>query len=203
MKVLLLCLKAFETMEFSVFVDVLGWARDEAKKDIQVITCGFDKTVVSTFGIPVIMDCLIDEIRAEEYDALAIPGGFQEYGFREEAFHKKTLDLICDFNMQKKPIATVCVAAFALAKSGILVGKRATTYHLMDGVRQKELATFEGVEVVDEPVVEDGNIITSYCPKTAPEVAFRLLEKLTDWETTEYIKTIMGYNEKEEVECQY
>lgn len=54
MKVLLLCLKAFETMEFSVFVDVLGWARDEAKKDIQVITCGFDKTVVSTFGISVI-----------------------------------------------------------------------------------------------------------------------------------------------------
>jgi len=196
MKVLLLCLKAFETMEFSVFVDILGWARDEAKKDIQVITCGFDKTVVSTFGIPVIMDRVIDEICVDEYDALAIPGGFQEYGFRDEAFHEKTLRLICDFNMQQKPIATVCVAAFALAKSGILDGKRATTYHLMDGVRQKELATYEGIHVVNEPVVEDGNIITSYCPQTAPEVAFRLLEKLTDQETAEYIRLIMGYLEK-------
>lgn len=29
MKILLLCLKGFETMEFSPFVDVIGWARDD------------------------------------------------------------------------------------------------------------------------------------------------------------------------------
>ncbi len=85
MKVLVLCLKAFETMEFSVFIDVLGWARDEAKVDVQVITCGFKETVYSTFGVPIVMDKTVDEIGAEDYDALAIPGGFQEYGFREEA----------------------------------------------------------------------------------------------------------------------
>ena len=85
MKVLILCLKGFETMEFSVFIDVMGWAREEAKVDIHVTTCGFQKTVHSTFGVPVVMDKTMEEIRVEDYDALAIPGGFQEYGFREEA----------------------------------------------------------------------------------------------------------------------
>ena len=192
MKVLLLCLKGFETMEFSVFVDVMGWAKDEAHKDLQVITCGFQKTVHSTFNVPVIMDKTIDEICVEDYDAIAIPGGFQEYGFRDEAFHEETSKLIREFHASQKPIATVCVAAFALAKSGILNGRRATTYHMLEGARQKELSTYEGVEVVDEPVVIDGNIITSYWPQTAPYVAFALLEMLTDRKTTSYIKTIMG-----------
>ncbi|MFA9466677.1 MAG: hypothetical protein ACERKN_20640 [Velocimicrobium sp.] len=65
---------------------------------------------------------------------------------------------------------------------------------MLDGARQKELASYEGVTVVNEPVVTDGNIITSYCPQTAPEVAFRLLEMLTDKETANFIKIIMGYS---------
>lgn len=193
MKVLLLCLKAFETMEFSVFIDIFGWARDEADRDIEVVTCGFQKTVHSTFNVPVLMDTTIDEVNADDYDALAIPGGFQEYGFREEAFHVKTTNLITDFHRQEKPIATVCVAAFALAKSGILKGKKATTYHLHHGDRQKELATYEGVTVLNEPVVTDENIITSYCPQTAPEVAFRLLEMLTETDVMNRIKFLMGF----------
>ena len=60
MKVLLLLAKGFETMEFSVFVDVIGWARNDYHYDIDVITCSFSRTVVSTFGISVIVDRLID-----------------------------------------------------------------------------------------------------------------------------------------------
>jgi 4-methyl-5(b-hydroxyethyl)-thiazole monophosphate biosynthesis len=193
MRVLLLCLKAFETMEFSVFVDVMGWARDEMNCDIQVTTCGFQKTVTSTFGIPVVMDTTIDSVNVDDYDALAIPGGFQEYGFRDEAFHEKTCELIRKFYQQDKPIATVCVAAFALAKSGILNGIKATTYHLHNGVRQKELAEYDGVTVINEPVVTDGKIITSYCPETAVKVAFKLLEMLTNKDITVAIKEMMGY----------
>lgn len=193
MKVLLLCLKAFETMEFSVFVDVFGWARDEKNCDIQVVTCGFQNTVTSTFGIPVMMDTTMDEICVDDYDALAIPGGFQTYGFREEAYHEKTSELIREFHDQKKPIATVCVAALVLANSGILSGKKATTYHMLGGMRQKELAEYEGVTVVNEPVVIDGNIITSYCPETAVRVAFSLLEMLTSEQIRREIEELMGY----------
>lgn len=195
MKVLLLCLKAFETMEFSVFVDIMGWARDEEKVNVEVVTCGFNKTVVSTFGVPIIVDTLINDIDVNNYDALAIPGGFQEYGFRDEAFEFKTLELIRKFNYQNKPIASICVAAFALAQSGILNGRRATTYHLLNGTRQKELALYEGIIVINEPIVIDGNIITSYNPQTASGVAFQLLEMLSCKEKADSIKKMMGFIE--------
>ncbi len=195
MKILLLCLKAFETMEFSVFIDVMGWARDEENIQIDVVTCGFNKIVISTFNVPVIMDTLIDEINVDDYDALAIPGGFQEYGFRDEAFDSKTSDLINQFNERNKPIATICVAAFALAKSGILKGRKATTYHLLDGARQKELASYEGAIILNEPIVVDKNIITSYNPKTAASVAFKLLEMLSNKEVVASIQKKMGFIE--------
>lgn len=44
------------------------------------------------------MDKTIDEIKVNEYDALAIPGGFEEFGFYEEAYDIKFLDLIRAFH---------------------------------------------------------------------------------------------------------
>ena len=102
------------------------------------------------------------------------------------------IDVINKFNNQHKMIATVCVAALALAHSGILTGKKATTYHLNNGHRQKQLAEY-GVEVVNEPVVKTDHIITSYCPQTAPEVAFVLLESLIGTEGMHVVKTAMGF----------
>lgn len=192
MKVLLLCPKAFETMEFSVFIDVMGWARESFGNDIQVHTCGFQRNVVSTFGVNIQVDVLIDDIDVNDYDALAIPGGFREFGFKEEAFHLKTQNLIRAFHNQGKPIATVCVAAFALAESGILKGKRATVYHLDNGKTQQELAEY-GVNVINQPIVVDGNIITSYCPETAAGVAFQLLEMLVGEEKMLEVKYAMGF----------
>ena len=197
MKILLLCPKAFETMEFSVFIDVMGWARESCQCDVTVDMCGFGRTVISTFGVPVTMDVLIDEVQVEDYDALAIPGGFREFGFNEEALNERTIELIRKFDSYNKPIATVCVAAFALAVSGILKGRKATTYHLDNGQSQRELATY-GVNVLNEPVVIDNNVITSYCPQTAPEVAFKLLEMLTSTEKMQIVKKAMGYEEATE-----
>lgn len=192
MKILLLCLHAFETMEFSPFIDVMGWARDDYDCDIQVTTCGFTKTVMSTFGVPIIVDVLLDDVCIDDYCALVIPGGFEEYGFYNEAYDEKTLAFIRSFYAKGTIVASVCVAAFPLAKSGILVDKTATTYHLRGGFKQRELAQM-GVHVVNEPVVVDQNIITSYCPQTAPFVAFRLLEMLTSTEKMEQVKEAMGY----------
>ena len=104
----------------------------------------------------------------------------------------KLLDLIRYFDEKEKPIASVCVAALPLGKSGILKGRKGTTYHLRGGYRQEQLAQFE-VEIVDDPVVIDRNVITSYCPQTAAPVAFALLEKLTSKEQTEIVKAAMGY----------
>ena len=116
MKILVFCAKGFETMEFSAFVDVFGWARNDYGYDVQVDTCGFTKNVISTFGIPIIADKLLDEVIVEEYDALAVPGGFEEFGFYEEAYNKRFLELVREFDRQRKPIAAVCVGALAAGK---------------------------------------------------------------------------------------
>lgn len=192
MKTLLFLAKGFETMEFSVFVDIMGWARNDYGYDMQVVTCGFQKEVISTFNIPVRVDRTIEEINVEEYDALAIPGGFEEFGFYEEAYDEKFLNLIREFDRQGKVIATVCVGALPVGKSGILKNRNATTYHLKEGYRQQQLKAF-GVNIVNEPVVIDRNIITSYCPQTASEVAFRLLEMLTSKDQMEKVKFDMGF----------
>ena len=193
MKVLLFCCKGFEMMEFAPFYDVCGWAKSEYGFDIDVVTCGFYKRVGSAFwNTEIYVDKLITDIDFTEYDALAIPGGDHLYGFFEEAYDERFLDLIRAFNENGKLIASICVAALPIGKSGVLKNRNATTYHLCDAYRQKELAGF-CVNVINEPIVVDQNIITSYCPRTANEVAFLLMEKLIGEERTNIIKHGMGW----------
>ena len=192
MKVLVFLAKGFETMEFAPFIDIMGWARNDYGYDVEVITCGFTKQVMSTFNIPIIVDQTIEAINVEEYDALAIPGGFEEFGFYEDAYDERLLELIRRFDEHKKMIATICVGALPVGKSGVLKGRKATTYHLKDGYRQEQLKRF-GVDVINEPIVRDHNIITSYCPQTAIEVAFMLLEQLTSTRQMLIVKEAMGF----------
>ena len=193
MKVLLFCNKGFETMEFAPFVDVFGWANSSFNYDVEIVTCGFTKEVISTFNIPIIVDKTIDEIDISEYSAIAIPGGFEEYGFYEDAYDERFLDLIRNFNKQGKYIASICVGALPLGKSGILKGRNATTYQFDDRIRQKQLAQF-GVNVIpDERIVIDKNVITSFCPETAVGVAFTLLSLLVGDEKASVVSKAMGY----------
>lgn len=193
MKILLFCAKGFETLEFSAFIDIFGWAENDYGYDVKVDTCGFTKQVVSTFNVVIKVDKTIEEVNVKEYDALAIPGGFEEYGFYEEAFDERLLQLIRKFDEQEKMIATICVGALPVGKSGVLAGRNATTYHLKDGYRQKQLMEF-GVSIINDPVVIDKNIITSYCPQTAPYVAFELLSGLVGAEKALIVKKAMGYS---------
>ena len=110
--------------------------------------------------------CNRDWKEPEEFDALAIPGGFGDFGFYDEAYSEEVSKLIRSFEHAGKPIASICVGALPIAKSGILAGRKATTYHLREGVRRKQLAEFN-VNVVDAQIVRDGNIITSTSPATA------------------------------------
>ena len=193
MKILLFCCKGFETMEFAPFVDVMGWARNDYNLDVEVVTGGFTEIVTSTFNIPVKVDVVLDNINVDDYDALAIPGGFEEYGFYEDAYDERFLELIREFDRRGKYIASICVGALPIGASGVLAGRRGTTYHLRNGARQDQLAEF-GVDVQrDERIVVDDNIVTSFCPETAPDVAFQLLRWMVGEEQTEVIKHAMGY----------
>ena len=63
---------------------VIGWAHDDFNCDILIDICGFNRNIVSTFGVSITADILIDDVDVDQYDALAIPGGFEEYGFYKE-----------------------------------------------------------------------------------------------------------------------
>lgn len=63
---------------------------------------------------------------------------------------------------------------------------------MQGGYKREELKNF-GVVLGEEWIVVDDNIITSSCPKTAPDVAFRLLEMLTSQEKAFEVKKVMGY----------
>lgn len=193
-KILLLLADGFEAYEASVFTDVLGWNLLEGDGTTQVVTCGLRKTLKSTWNFTVVAETTAEEIDLNDFAALAIPGGFEEAGFYEDAFHEAFLAIIRKFDQAGKPIASICVGALPVAKSGVLTGRKGTTYHL-GGVRQKQLAGF-GVEVLRQPVVVDDNIITSSSPATALDVAYRLLEMLTTPENCREVRRLMGFGEE-------
>ena len=194
-KVLLLLADGFEIYEASAFMDVIGWNKAYGSKDTELFTCGITKNLKSTFGQKVEVDYIVDEVDVSDFNALAIPGGFESYGFYNDAFSTEFQSLIRMFNSAGKTISSICVGALALGKSGILKEKKATTYNLINGERLKQLKEF-GANVIDKPIVIDENIITSCSPETAIDVAFELLERLTNKENCRYIKEIMGFQNK-------
>ena len=191
-KVLLLLANGFEAYEASVFTDVLGWNQLEGDGSTVVVTAGMHPLLQATWNFQVTPEALTTNLNFDDFDALAIPGGFEEANFYEDAFSQHFGHIIRYFDSQKKPIASICVASLAVAHSGVLNGRNATTYNHPTSKRQAQLATY-GVNVVKERIVIDDNIITSSNPGTAMEVAFTLLEMLTSANNTAKVKELMGY----------
>ena len=192
--VLLLLANGFEEYEASVFTDVLGWSRSDGDVPVRVTTAALHPRIRGTWNLNVVPEALADEVRVEDFDALAVPGGFEEAGFYEDAFHPEFSRLIAEFHRQGKPVASVCVGALALGRAGILAGRRATTYHLNGSPRRDQLAAL-GAVVEDRLVVTDGRVTTSSCPATALQVAFWLLETLTTPENAAKVRERMGFAE--------
>ncbi|MFO7843274.1 MAG: DJ-1/PfpI family protein [Bacteroidales bacterium] len=191
-KVLLLLAQGFEEYEASVFTDVFGWSRAEGLEGVELVTAGKRKQIQGTWNLKVEPQSLLKDINLQEFDALAIPGGFEEAGFYDDAYDEEFLNAIKYFNQVGKPIATICVAALPVAKAGALKNRNATTYDLNDGHRKKQLAAM-GAIVKDQRIVKDDNIITSIGPATALDVAFMLLEILTSNENVQEVKHHMRF----------
>jgi len=191
-RVLLLLADGFEAYEAAAFSDVFGFASAFGEEEIQVITVGLHPQLQCTFGFKVVPEMLLGDVEDDDFDAAAVPGGFERAGFYNDAYSETFLDLLRRFAVAGKPIAAICTGAMPVARSGVLRGRRATTYHLLDGKRRLQLAEM-GAEVVDAPLVRDGSIITSASPATATDVAFTLLEMLTSVQNVRLARTAMGY----------
>ncbi|ODJ50038.1 dimethyladenosine transferase [Brochothrix thermosphacta] len=191
-KTLLLLANGFEAVEASVFTDVFGWNQLEGDGTTELITVGLHPQLKCTWNFTVTPEFLVSEVNLDDFDALVIPGGFEEAGFYSDAFDARFSKIIRHFNDNNKLIATICVASLALGNSGILKGRKATTYNHSTSIRRRQLANF-GANLVNAPIVVDNNIITSSNPGTAFEVAFLALERLTSKENCHKVRELMGF----------
>ncbi|MBD9576008.1 DJ-1/PfpI family protein [Pseudomonas sp. BGr12] len=96
------------------------------------------------------------DVRAEDYDALLIPGGRAPEYLRLNA---RVIELVKAFDAAKKPIAAVCHGAQLLAAAGVLKGRACSAYPACGPE-----VTLAGGEYVDIPVDAahvDGNLVTA------------------------------------------
>lgn len=177
-RVLILLSNGFEVMEAGCFTEVFGWASIYGDIKFDQLSVGLRSPIKTTFGFDVLPEKLLSEIKADDFDALVIPGGFGDAGFYEEALSEPFLEVIRNFDKRQAPIAAVCVSALSLAAAGVLKDRKATIYHQIGGTRKSELESY-GADFVDEPLVIDGHLMTSTGPGTGVEIALKLLQVLS------------------------
>lgn len=102
-------------------------------------------------------DRTADQIKVSDYDAVFIPGG--AWNPDNLRYDKDVIKFIQDFNKSGKLIAAICHAPVVLASADILKGRKLTGYWNI----QSDLKN-AGATVLEQPVVTDGNIITSRHP---------------------------------------
>jgi protease I len=102
-------------------------------------------------------DRTADQVKVNDYDAVFIPGG--AWNPDNLRYDKDVIKFVQDFNRSGKLIAAICHAPVVLASADILKGRKLTGYWNI----QVDLKNAGGT-ITDEPVVIDGNIITSRHP---------------------------------------
>ncbi|WP_420420587.1 type 1 glutamine amidotransferase domain-containing protein [Simkania sp.] len=109
-------------------------------------------------------------LKAKEFDAILIPGGFAPDRFRRIP---EVLACVREMDQAKKPIAFICHGGWVPISAKILQGKKATgTTAIKDDLENA------GAIWVDEPVVIDGHLISSRTPVDLPQFGRALVEAL-------------------------
>jgi protease I len=112
-------------------------------------------------SIQVDVDHNLDDIEAEEYDALMLPGGVinadaLRMNWAAQAFVRA-------MDAAGKPIAVICHAPWLLISAGLVRGRTLTSYYtLQDDIRNA------GGTWLDQEVVTDGNWVSSRNPGDLP-----------------------------------
>jgi deglycase len=107
-------------------------------------------------------DLTVDQANADDFDALILPGGVRNPD--QLRTNAKAIQLIKDFAAQGKPAAAICHGPWLLVEADLLRGRTATSWPSI----RTDLKN-AGANVVDEPAVVDGNIVTSRNPQDVEE----------------------------------
>ena len=114
-------------------------------------------TVLDDPGKTIRPDMTIDEVRADDFDALILPGGVRNPD--QLRSNQAAIRLIRDFVGQGKPVAAICHGPWLLVEADVLRGRTATGWRSI----RTDLRN-AGANVVDQAAVVDGNIVTSREP---------------------------------------
>jgi 4-methyl-5(b-hydroxyethyl)-thiazole monophosphate biosynthesis len=159
---LVLLAEGFEEIEAVTIIDVLR------RGEVSVTTASLaGKHVKGSHEIVLEADTLLANVLVDDFDALVLPGGPAAKTLREDTHAQ---DAIKRAATAGKLLAAVCAGPTALEAAGVLAGKRATAYP------GNQLPS---AQLVEEPVVEDGKLITSRGPGTTMAFALKLVEKLS------------------------
>ena len=149
---------------------------DHAKKIVDEAQIKYEKAkeeYKGKHGLTATSDLAFSEINPEDYHALLVPGGWAPDKLRR---FEEVLTVIRYMDQEKAPIGQICHAGWVLISANVLSGRKATS---IPGI--KDDMENAGAIWLDEPVVVDGNLVSSRRPADLPvymEAYIKLLSKI-------------------------
>jgi len=143
----------------------------EEGAEVKVVGAGGAKAYTSKHGYPVTVDVQAEQVKAVEFDAVIVPGGYAPDMMRR---HAAMVGLVRDAAQQGKVVAAICHAGWMLVSAGILRGRQATSFFSI-----KDDLVAAGADWKDAEVVIDGNLITSRKPDDLPAFCRAIVGALT------------------------
>jgi len=119
------------------------------------------------------VDRTVEEARAEDYDALVIPGGVGNPDTMRT--DENAVQLVRDFFEQGKPVGVICHGPWMLVEAGVVRDRKVTSWpSLQTDIRNA------GGNWVDEEVVVDQGLVTSRKPDDLPAFNKKIVEELCE-----------------------
>jgi protease I len=114
-----------------------------------------DQTYTEKVGHNFALNATFDDVRAEDYDGVIIPGGRSPEYIR---LNQRVLDIVRHFFDENKPVAAICHAAQLLAAADVIEGRKVSAYPA--SAPDVELAGGKYIDVPMNEAVVDGNLVT-------------------------------------------
>lgn len=125
------------------------------------------------WGDTVPVDLEAKNVKAEEFDALVLPGGQINPDILRN--DEDAMKVVRDFVKSGKPVAAICHGPWLLVEADALRGRKATSYRsIRTDIRNA------GASWKDEAVVVDNGIITSRSPEDLPQFVAKIVEEVQE-----------------------
>lgn len=118
-------------------------------------------------------DVLLDKAKAGEFDGLLLPGGVMNPDKLRN--NKTAVAFVTEFMRSKKPVAAICHGPWTLLETGLVKGRKMTSYESI-----KTDMINAGVEWTDSEVVVDKGLVTSRKPADIPAFNAKMIEEFAE-----------------------